>query len=236
VKFNPKTFGGVSTLQVLPVVFLLDVSGSMGYDGKIENLNDAFADMVLSLAEKEKMEEVDVRISVITFGADVLMPVHNKKPGDIVPPPQFTTGGQTPTGRAFAMVKAMVEDREEIPSDWKTPVLVLVSDGKPEPYNPIEAWKAPLDALKNEGRSIKCDRFVMGIGNDADYNVLGMFDNGNGVFKASDAKHIHTFFKLVTMSLKELSKPSSPDAPVNIPRFDLDPDEAEKQYKAAMLY
>ena len=55
--------------RILPVVLLLDTSGSMREDDKIEVLNDSVTEMI------EELTEVDaghgsITLSIITFGGD----------------------------------------------------------------------------------------------------------------------------------------------------------------------
>ncbi|MET2733851.1 VWA domain-containing protein (plasmid) [Escherichia coli] len=66
--FDPKKFT-TPTARPLPVVLLLDVSGSMSGE-KIDNLNKAVRDMLDAFAQEEKME-TEILVSVITFGDQV---------------------------------------------------------------------------------------------------------------------------------------------------------------------
>jgi uncharacterized protein YegL len=66
------------------------------------------------------------------------------------------------------MAKAMIEDKDVVPSRAYRPTVVLVSDGGPN-----DAWEKPLNAFISDGRSAKCDRMAMAIGADADEAVLG---------------------------------------------------------------
>ena len=64
--FDPKQFA-TAKAKPLPVYLLLDVSGSMRGD-KIDNLNNAVREMIISMADEEKME-VEILISIITVKA-----------------------------------------------------------------------------------------------------------------------------------------------------------------------
>ena len=66
--FDPKKFT-TPTAKPLPVVLLLDVSGSMS-GSKIDNLNKSVEDMLDTFAREEKME-TEILVSVITFGSQV---------------------------------------------------------------------------------------------------------------------------------------------------------------------
>ena len=192
--FNPANFT-VAKAKPLPVVLLLDVSSSMGGES-IKKLNIAVKEMISDFASAEK-NEVEILVSIITFGAKVLLHTPYTSAKDIEWQ-DLTVSGSTPMGTAFSMAKAMIEDKEVTPSRAYRPTIVLVSDGEPS-----DSWQQPLRALVNEGRSQKCDRMAMAIGGEASNTVLNEFISGteNKVITAQDASQIQEFFKFVTMSV-----------------------------------
>ncbi len=192
--FNPANFT-VAKAKPLPVVLLLDVSGSM-YGESIDTLNLAVKKMIADFASAEK-NEIEILVSIITFGAEVLLHTPYTSAKD-VEWQDLQANGMTPMGTAFSMVKAMIEDKETTPSRAYRPTIILVSDGAPN-----DDWQQPLRALVNEGRSQKCDRMAMAIGSEASNSVLNEFISGteNKVFTAQDASQIQEFFKFVTMSV-----------------------------------
>ena len=192
--FNPSDFT-VAKAKPLPVVLLLDVSTSM-HGNSIKELNSAVKEMILDFAAAEK-NEVEILVSIITFGAEVLLHTPYTSAKDIEWQ-DLVVSGATPMGTAFSMAKAMIEDKETTPSRAYRPTIVLVSDGAPN-----DSWEQPLRDLVNEGRSQKCDRMAMAIGSDASNSVLNEFVSGteNKVFTAQDSSHIQEFFKFVTMSV-----------------------------------
>ncbi|MEZ9368440.1 VWA domain-containing protein [Shewanella sp. 10N.286.51.B2] len=192
--FNPSNFT-VAKAKPLPVVLLLDVSTSM-QGNSIKELNSAVKEMVEDFASAEK-NEIEILVSIITFGAEVLLHTPYTSAKDIEWQ-DLDVSGATPMGTAFSMAKAMIEDKETTPSRAYRPTIVLVSDGAPN-----DVWQQPLRELVNEGRSQKCDRMAMAIGSDASNNVLNEFVSGteNKVFTAQDSSQIQEFFKFVTMSV-----------------------------------
>ncbi|QIZ57997.1 vWA domain-containing protein [Acinetobacter indicus] len=193
-KFNPANFT-VAKAKPLPVILLLDVSSSMGGES-IKQLNIAVKEMISDFASAEK-NEVEILVSIITFGSEVLLHTPYTSAKDI-DWKDLTVSGSTPMGTAFLMAKAMIEDKETTPSRAYRPTIVLVSDGEP-----TDSWEQPLRALVNDGRSNKCDRMAMAIGGAASNSVLNEFISGteNKVFTAADASQIQEFFKFVTMSV-----------------------------------
>lgn len=217
--FNPANFT-VEKAKPLPVVLLLDVSSSMGGE-KINQLNAAVKEMVSDFASAEK-NEIEILVSIITFGAEVLLHTPYTSAKNIEWQ-DLQVSGATPMGKAFEMAKEMIEDKEVTPSRAYRPTIVLVSDGEPN-----DSWEQPLRSLVNEGRSQKCDRMAMAIGSDASNSVLNEFISGteNKVFTAQDASQIQEFFKFVTMSVT--TRVHSPNANV-VPK----PEEVEQQVEQA---
>lgn len=203
--FNPADYT-VPTAKPLPVIFLLDVSGSM-YGSKILALNQAVEAMLQSFSAENAMEN-EIRVSVITFGNQVKLHLPFTKADEIKWIALQAYGG-TPMGTALRMAKDMIEDKDVIPSRAYRPAVVLVSDGQPN-----DSWEAPLEDFISSGRSAKCDRMALAIGRDADESVLGKFVQGstNSLFHAENAAKLKDFFKFVTMSVTVRSKSRTPNS------------------------
>jgi uncharacterized protein YegL len=203
--FDPKEFA-TAKAKPLPVYLLLDVSGSMG-GVKINNLNEATDEMIRTMADEEKME-VEILISVITFGndADVHLPATSASQ---VEWSNLNASGMTAMGAALIKAKEMIEDKEITPSRAYRPTIVLVSDGQPNDTG----WERAMDDFINTGRSKKCDRMAMAIGSDADENVLKRFIDGteHELFYANNAGDLHEFFRYVTMSVTTRSRSQNPN-------------------------
>ena len=131
------------------------------------------------------------------------------------------------------VAKAMIEDKEQIPSRAYRPTVVLVSDGRPN-----DQWKGPLDVFMSEGRSAKCYRMALGIGVERGseaYDVLKRFTSDvEQVFDASDAAEIGKFFQYVTMSTTARIKTANPN---HVPSMEevfaepeIDRDEADDDF------
>lgn len=202
--FDPSKFT-TPAAKPLPVVLLLDVSFSMSGD-KIENLNKAVEDMLDTFVQEEKME-TEILVSVITFGEEVELQVPYTKASQ-VQWQGLQANGMTPMGTALKMAKAMIEDKETTPSRAYRPTVVLVSDGQPN-----DSWESPLEDFISEGRSSKCDRMAMGIGQDVDETVLKRFIEGtpHDLFYAENAGQLHEFFQRVTMSVTMRTQSKNPN-------------------------
>ena len=203
--FDPKDFA-TGKAKPLPVYLLLDVSGSMEGD-KINNLNEAVSEMIKTMADEEKME-VEILISTITFGSDAHVHLPATSASN-VEWSNLSASGLTAMGAALTMSKEMIEDKEITPSRAYRPTIVLVSDGQPNDTG----WEQSMDDFINNGRSKKCDRMAMAIGEDADENVLKRFIEGteHELFYANNAAQLHEFFRYVTMSVTTRSQSKNPN-------------------------
>lgn len=223
----------VPKAKPLPVIFLIDISGSMGEiidetgmqetgetvydDGKlyrivtggisrIQLVNECCKKMINSFSSSEKLE-TEIDIAIITFGAETK--IHQKlQPASKIQWTDMEASGETPLGQALTIAKNMIEDRNQVPGRAYRPAVILISDGRPD-----AGWESPLSQFISEGRSSKCDRMAMGIGEDADLSVLSKFTEGTGhqVFSADDADKIQEFFKFVTMSVTTRSLSKNPN-------------------------
>jgi uncharacterized protein YegL len=206
--FNPGSFTSTAP-KPLPVVLLLDTSGSMS-GPKIQTLNTAIGKM-LNTFIKNEVRETEFLVSVITFGGAATMTIPPSRASEVMLE-QLGAGGGTPMGRAVQLAKELIEDKNRTPSRAYRPLVVLVSDGAP-----TDDWQSPLKDFVASGRSSKCDRMAMGIGEDAfrepAKSMLETFVQGtkNEVFHAEQASEIDQFFKFVTMSTVARSRSVDPN-------------------------
>jgi len=221
-KFDPTKFTAPAA-KPLPVILLLDVSGSMQGE-KIRNLNAAVKDMLDTFRDSHS-GEVEIHVAIITFGAQVTLHQPLASAANVSWRDLSASGG-TPLGTAFKMAKAMIEDKDLVPSRAYRPTVVLVSDGRPG-----DSWKEPLKDFVGEGRSSKCERMAMAIGADADEGVLGEFIAGAAypLFYAENAKQLRDFFKFVTMSVTIRTKSQTPNATPDAGEISVKPVTIEKR-------
>lgn len=204
IPFDPSKFT-VPKAKPLPVILLLDVSSSMNGE-KIQNLNAAVRDMLGEFRDTAT-SETEISVAIITFGAEVKLHQPLSGAGD-VQWQNLQASGNTPLGVALEMAKAMIEDKDVVPSRAYRPTVVLVSDGQPN-----DDWQGPMNEFISQGRSAKCDRMAMAIGMDADEAVLGQFiaDTPHQLLRAENAKKIRDAFKYVTMSVSVRTKSQTPN-------------------------
>ncbi|WP_086224892.1 vWA domain-containing protein [Campylobacter devanensis] len=208
--FDPSNFV-VSEPKSIPVLLLLDVSGSMSGD-KIDKLNTSVR-LMIDTFKKAETNETFIKLAIITFGARVDVHTQLQEVSKIENFTDLSANGATPLGVALKMSKAMIEDKEIFKGRDYRPAVVLVSDGEPN-----DEWESPLRDFVSNGRTAKCDRLAIAIGDDADLNVLSEFIEGtnNEVLKADDAKDIVNQFKKITMSVTMRMKSVDKNQTINI--------------------
>jgi uncharacterized protein YegL len=199
----------IQDARPLPVIILADTSGSMQENGKIEALNLALKDMLLSFGQQSSLG-AEIHVGVITFGGEVKC-LHPPMPACQFEPQtmgELTADGGTPFGKAIRLVKELLEDKNTIPSRSYRPMIVAISDGYP-----TDAWELALEEFFKSERASKTIRVAMAIGPDADEAMLKKFVNDPAipVVRAKDARDIGKFFKCVTMSVSQRSVQANPN-------------------------
>lgn len=206
-----------STLKPLPVILLVDVSGSMAANGKIEALNTAVAEMINSFAQ-ETPTQSEIQVAVITFGSQAKL----HKP--LTPATQLawqtmTAEGTTAMGAAFDLATQLLEDANQIPIRAYRPAMVLVSDGMP-----TDAWEPAIDRLLHSEKAKKAERFALGIDAKDSHPMLRKFlDKPDAhVFEAHESRQIRNFFRWVELTITTRSRSVMPNQSIVIDPADIE--------------
>ena len=176
------------------VILLLDVSGSMKENGKIDALNESVRKMIKVLQKADETNDCTY-LTLIAFGGEAARLVFENAPIAQVIFENLRANGKTPIGQAFRLARELIEDRSRIPENSHNPTIALVSDGKPTDEN----WKTELDSFLNSEWGQRAYKFVLGIGNDADKDMLKSFSYP--VYEAHEAAEIGQFLSYVTESI-----------------------------------
>jgi uncharacterized protein YegL len=167
---TPRTLGGPMARRQLHFVWILDVSGSMRADGKIQALNVAISEALPSLrAAAQGNMSADVVVRAVTFSTGARWHCADATPvGDFRWTP-VEAGGFTDMGAALSLVAAGLQV-PPMPERGLAPVLVLVSDGQP-----TDDFADGLRQLLDTTWGSRAIRLAIAIGRDADQNVLQGF-------------------------------------------------------------
>jgi uncharacterized protein YegL len=179
--------------RALPVILLVDTSGSMQADAKIEALNQGLQELVRTLAEEDDGDG-RIHVGVITFGGGEARHAVTLQPVGGISLERLEASGRTWLGGAFELASDLLEDRELLPIGSYRPLVVLLSDGIP-----TDAWEEPLDRLLASERGSKAARMALGVGADADRQILVRF--AEDVRRIDQATQIVEYLQFVTMTV-----------------------------------
>ena len=186
-----------------PLVLVLDCSGSMRDDNKINLLNDGLKTLEVEL-KADPIAARCGRVLVISFGGDNDVELM----GDWTDAMDFTAptlkaGGMTPLGTAMKCALDEIESQKSqmrsAGVSYKRPIVMLLSDG-----DPTDEWQAVAAECKNAEASHKVNIMPIGIGSQANKDILGAFSN-KGALNLSGLKFKELFIWL-SRSVRAVSR------------------------------
>jgi len=211
--------GARPTGRPLHFVFLLDGSGSMAAQGKIEALNEAIRSALPDLrdvAAQNPFAELLVRAIVFADGARWHVP--EPTPIAELAWPTVAAGGFTDLGAALTAVSEVLRvppmDHRALP-----PVLVLISDGQP-----TDDFETGLATLLAEPWGRRAVRLAIAIGADADLDVLSRFiaDPGIKPFTAAGPEQLAYLVRFASTAASRIASqpgPAGAAPPASEPRL-----------------
>jgi uncharacterized protein YegL len=162
--------GGAMASRPVHFFWLLDCSGSMSVNGKIQSLNFAVREAIPEMQQAaDDNPAASLLVRAISFASGAAW--HIEKP---TPVKEFTwtdlsTYGGTDMGAAFRLVAEELKT-SQMPGRALRPVIALVSDGQPS-----DDWRAGLRALDDTPWGKRAVRVAVAIGEDADKSMLKEF-------------------------------------------------------------
>ena len=164
---TPRPAGGPSS-RPLHFFWLVDCSGSMAADGKIEELNFAIREAIPELRRvAAENPHADVLVRAVRFASGASWHIETPTPIDDLRWTDLQAGGVTDLGAALAMI---TDQLEQLGDRGLPPVLVLVSDGRP-----TDQYEAAIRTLVASPWGEQAIRIAVAIGDDADEDVLRRF-------------------------------------------------------------
>ena len=154
----------------LHFIWLLDCSGSMREQGKIQSLNAAIREAVPHMRSAAATDPTtSVLLRVVAFGDEAAWHIAQPVPVEQFEWQDVTATGTTALGAALELVAAEL-DPARLGGNPRMPILALVSDGYPT--DDVDRGFAALDAAPLGKQAL---RVAIGIGEDADEEVLTRF-------------------------------------------------------------
>lgn len=212
--------GGELSARQLHFIWLVDGSGSMSADGKIQALNNAIDEAIPHMRNvASENPNAQLLVRAIRFSNGAHWHVSQPTPVETFEWTPLAADGVTDMGAALKEVAEQLTV-ERMPSRALPPVLVLLSDGQP-----TDDYKAGLKELMAQPWGKKAVRVAIAIGQDADPQCLQAFI-GNPEFKPLQANNADRLTQLIkwasTAVVQSASSPASqvataPGSGANVP-------------------
>ena len=180
----------------------------------IDELKDGVELFYKSVYDDE-IARYSAEISVVTFGNQGVQQVADFGPVERIPQLHLAADGATPMGKAVCDALDILEDRKRqykgIGVDYYQPWLVLMTDGMPTD-NVDQAVSLVVNMVNQKKLSV----FPIGIGDDADMDILGRFSPARPPLRLRGLE-FKKFFEWLSRSVQRVSA-STPgeDVPLDL--------------------
>lgn len=204
----------------VPVCLCLDTSGSMGSSGgffegllgkpgnaPIDELNEGVK-LFYDAIRDDETAMYSAEISIVTFGGteQLVEDFANIERQPHIP--TFTANGGTPLGEAVNLALDLLEKRKQEYKDkgvdYFQPWIILMTDGAPNGSKKEELERA-ISRTIGMVDTKKLTIFPIGIGNDADMNVLAQFSPKRSPLKLK-GMNFKEFFQWLSQSVSKTSQ------------------------------
>lgn len=178
-----------SALAARPLHFFIiaDCSGSMAADGKMQALNNAIRETLPHLIDVANQNpHAALLVRSIAFSSGARWHIEEPTPVDRLEWVDLSTGGYTDLGAALDLLAPQLAP-EAMDARALAPALLLISDGMP-----TDDYRAALGRFLDEPVGRRAVRMAVGIGRDADIEVLERFvgSNEQGVLTANNPEQL----------------------------------------------
>lgn len=164
-----------NTSERLPLVLLLDGSGSMGSSGAIEELNSSLRLLEAEL-KNDPIASQRVQLLVLRFGGDDEVETLSEwVDATDFDAPHLTANGSTPMGKAIRIGLVKLEEQKaryrSLGIPYKRPWMFLITDGAPTDGD----WPQSAVQSRAAEQENKLVFFGIGVGPAADLQKLAQF-------------------------------------------------------------
>lgn len=199
--------GGELSTRPLHFMFIADCSGSMSQSGKIKALNNAIRETIPHMRDvADENPNAQVLVRALKFSSGAQWHISQPTPVENFNWQDLEADGVTDLGKALSMVAEQLKI-PPMTDRALPPVLVLISDGMP-----TDNFEKGLKELMDQPWGKKAVRIAIGMGEDADLDVLQKFI-GNPELKPLQANNAETLVNYIkwasTAVLKSASSPAS---------------------------
>lgn len=197
--------------KVMVLFFLIDTSGSM--DGtKIGEVNSAIEEILPELADVSNSNpDAEVKLAILSFNSDIQWITPETGPVDpgLYVWRDLDAVGLTRMGAAFEELESKLHADKFMKSATSSyaPVIFLMSDGVPTETE--EQFLSGLNKLKDNKWFKAGIKVALGIGQDADLNVLEAFTGTReAVLQTNNVKHLKSMIQFVSVTSSQIASQS----------------------------
>ncbi|WP_350453594.1 vWA domain-containing protein [Slackia heliotrinireducens] len=194
--------------KLLPIIYVIDTSGSMNFYGRISAVNRAMNETLDVLGDvAAKNPTADVKVAVLGFstGAEWITtdPVTGKPA--LMDLEDFywdklKARGSTDLGAALIELGEQLTRDAMLVSEtgFKVPVIIFMSDG-----GPTDDWESAFEKVCANNRWVRAaTKIALAVGDNADREVLARIADGNpeAVVPVSDSATLQKLIKVVSVT------------------------------------
>ncbi len=202
--------GGELASRPIHFFWVVDCSGSMSYDGKINIVNNAIEEYIPEMAAAaDNNPNAQLLIRALQFSSGASWLTAKPVPVEDYSWDPLEANGLTEMGKAFDLLAAQLSI-PPMPSRALPPVIVLLSDGMP-----TDDYKKGLNKLKALPWFKKAVKIAISIGKDAEDDILEDFTgNKELILQANNAAALAKMIKWASTTASMVSAPAS--KPMNV--------------------
>ena len=194
--------------KLLPIIYVLDTSGSMRGD-RISAVNEAMnntMDVLRSVADKNT--DAQIMIGILSFASGAQWITKN---GLIYLEDFFwndlDAGGLTDFGSALNELNDKLSRQAFLQSKigYKLPVIIFMSDG-----DPTDDWRKALEKINQENKWFReATKIGIAVGNDAKEDVLAAIAGSpEAVISVNDMKTLEKLIRVVSVTASKIGSMS----------------------------
>lgn len=202
--------------KILPIIYVIDTSGSMAYDriGAVNEAMYASVDVMKDIADKNPDAEIKIGILTFASGAEWVTKDGYGKPSLIYMEDFFwndlSAGGLTDIGEALKELHDKMSRSSFFSEEvgYKMPVIIFMSDGEP-----TDDWEGALNKiLANNKWFDNSTRICLAVGADANKEKLTRIaGNSEAVIEVTDTDTLKKLIKVVSATVSKIGSKSRTD-------------------------
>lgn len=193
--------------KVLPIIYVLDTSGSMSGD-RIASVNEAMNETMEVLKDvSAKNPDAEIKVGVLKFSSGAEWVTNGLVFMEDFYWNDLKAGGVTDFGSALNELHSKLSRSEFLVSDtgFCVPVLMFMSDGQP-----TDNYEKALDNINANNKWFKhATKIGIAVGEDADRDVLGKIaGNPEAVVGVNDIETLKMLIKVASVTASMINSKS----------------------------